>query len=64
MVIGPALNRLQDISLVSERPIRAVPCSISDKMGIASGIGQVVFPVVLMHPGCFKEPPIIVSCFD
>jgi hypothetical protein len=60
MMIGPSFNRIQNYTLVSKGAIRTITRSITQEMCIAGGVGEVVFPFVPEHPGCFKESLVIV----
>ena len=62
MVGGPPNNRGQNDSLVGKWTIGIITCGITQQMGIAGGIGEIIFALVLMHPGSFKEPPLMITC--
>ena len=61
MVIGPAQYRLQDLACISERAVRVVTHRVDDVVRIAGGPGEIVFPLVLVHPCGFEKTPVLVA---
>lgn len=64
VVRRPALDRLQDAILVSKRTKRRVANGVRQVVGVAGRVREVVLAVVLMHPGGFKETPVVVAGVD
>jgi hypothetical protein len=64
MVRRPALDRLQDAILVSERPQRRVTNRIRQVVRVAGRVREVVLAVVLVHPGGLEEAPVVVAGVD
>ena len=61
MVRGPADHRLHDASLVGEGAVRPVAFGIDQVVGGAGGVGKVVFPVELVHPGTLEIAAVFVA---
>jgi hypothetical protein len=64
MVRRPALDRLQDAILVSERTQRRVADGVRQVVRVAGRVREVVLAVVLVHPGGFEEAPVVVAGVD
>jgi len=57
---GPAQNRLQNPATVRERAKRIVAGTIAQKVGVSSRVREIVFTVVLVHPGSLEEATVMV----
>ena len=64
VVRGPAEDRRQDDALVGKRPVRVVADGVADPVGVAGGIAEVVFAVVLVHPAGLEEAALVVFDLD
>jgi hypothetical protein len=64
VVSRPALDRLQDAILVSERTKRRVANGVRQVVGVAGRVREVVLAVVLVHPGGLEEAPVVVAGVD
>ena len=50
VVCGPAYDRLEDDSLIAEWSVGVVADGIAQQMAVASGVREVVFALILVHP--------------
>jgi hypothetical protein len=64
VVRRPALDRLQDAVLVCERPKWRVANRVRKVVSVASRVGEVVFAVVLVHPGSLEEATVVLAGVD
>ena len=50
MMGGPTDHRSEDHALIYEWAVRVVADGITEEMGVACGIGEIILSVILMHP--------------
>ena len=55
VVGGPAYDGGEDYALIDEGAVGVVADGVAEQMGVAGGVGEVIFTVVFMHPGGFEE---------
>ncbi len=60
MVIGPSFDGIEHYSLVGKGAVGRIAGGVIDKMGIAGGIGEIVFAFVFVHPGGFEKAFVVV----
>ena len=58
VVIGPAKYRCEHNAFVGEWAVGRITDGVSDVVGIAGGVGQIIFAVKFMYPCTFKEAAI------
>lgn len=58
---GPTYDRGKDDTLIGERAIWVVADGITQAVGVSGGVGEVVFSVILVHPGGFEEAAVVIS---
>ena len=61
MVCSPAHNRSKDNALISERSVRIIASGVAQTMRITSGVGKIIFTVILMHPAGFEETAPVIA---
>lgn len=60
----PTLDRLQNTASVCKGAQRAVADSIYQVVSVTSRVREVVFALVLVHPGCLEESTIVLAGVD
>jgi len=60
----PALHRLQNAILVSERTQRRVTNSVRQVVRVTGRVREVVLAIVLVHPGGLEEAPVVLAGVD
>jgi hypothetical protein len=58
VVIGPAKYRGEYYAFVGVGAVEVVGNGVGDKVGVASGVGQIIFAVEFVYPGAFKKAAI------
>src|SRR5690554_7848254 len=61
MVGGPSRNGIEHYALVGKGTVGIVSGGVANLMGVAGGIGKVVFSFVFVHPCCLKETTIVIA---
>ena len=60
-MVSPTLNGFQHNAFVGERAVGIVARGVANVVGVARGIGKIVFAVVLMHPSGLKKTFVVVA---
>lgn len=58
VVVGPAEYRGEHYAFVGVGAVEIVGYRVGDKVGVARGVGQIIFAVEFMYPGTFKKAAI------
>ena len=55
-VVGsPAHDGVEEHALIGERAVGVVADGVAEEVAVASGVAEIVFAVVLVHPRCLEE---------